>query len=244
MEKHVIVTGGAQGIGHNIATDLAKEGYQLTVFDADKEAIGECQKKYANIDFVLADISSEEQLLKAINQVKLIKLYAVINNAAIACNMPLGRLSLEDWNKVLAVNLTAPFLLVKHTAEFLAKNNGCVVNIASTRALMSEADTEAYSASKGGLLSLTHAMAVSLGPAIRVNAISPGWIETRHLKKSSIKEEPLHSEADKLQHPAGRVGKVDDISAMVKFLLSGQAGFITGQNFVIDGGMTRKMIYV
>ena len=109
------------------------------------------------------------------------------------------------------------------------------MNIASTRAGQSEANTEAYSASKGGIVALTHAMAISLGPDIRVNCISPGWIETD--------PEAVHSETDEAQHPCGRVGTPDDIAAMVAYLLSDRAGFISGQDFVIDGGMTKKMIY-
>ena len=109
---------------------------------------------------------------------------------------------------------------------------------------MSEANTEAYSASKGGIFALTHALAVSLGPDIRVNSISPGWIEVSELKKSSQRSSPVLSEADHLQHPSGRVGKATDISSTILFLINPENTFITGQNFIIDGGMTRKMIYV
>ncbi len=108
---------------------------------------------------------------------------------------------------------------------------------------MSEPHTEAYSASKGGLVALTHAMAASLGPQVRVNCISPGWIEVRDFKKRALRSAPDLTEADHRQHPAGRVGRPDDISSLAAFLASGEAGFITGQNFVVDGGMTRKMIY-
>jgi NAD(P)-dependent dehydrogenase (short-subunit alcohol dehydrogenase family) len=122
-------------------------------------------------------------------------------------------------------------------------NGGAIVTIASTRAFMSEPGTEAYTASKGGIVSLTHAMAVSLGPhRIRVNCISPGWIETRGRQYSKRQEKPLHSERDRLQHPVGRVGRPEDIAEACLFLAE-SAGFITGQNLIIDGGMTVKMIY-
>jgi NAD(P)-dependent dehydrogenase (short-subunit alcohol dehydrogenase family) len=116
--------------------------------------------------------------------------------------------------------------------------------IASTRALQSEPNGEAYAASKGGVVSLTHALAVSLGSDVRVNAISPGWIEVRDRQQKSRREEPVPSEADRMQHPAGRVGVPEDIASLVGYLLSPDAGFVTGQNFVVDGGMTKKMIYV
>jgi NAD(P)-dependent dehydrogenase (short-subunit alcohol dehydrogenase family) len=168
----------------------------------------------------------------------------LINNAAIMSNAPPTELELADWNRVLATNLTGPFLCAKHAAPYLKRHRGAIVNIASTRAFMSEANTEAYSASKGGLCALTHALAVSLGPAVRVNCVSPGWIETRPSRKKSRREIPQLSEADHLQHPAGRVGIPDDIAALVEFLVSDESGFITGANFMADGGMTRKMIYV
>ncbi len=167
-----------------------------------------------------------------------------MNNAAISRNRHIRDLSLEDWNAVLGVNLTGPFLLAKHAAPYLEIARGAVVNICSTRALMSEPNTEAYSASKGGLLALTHSLAVSLGPRVRVNAISPGWIEVSAYKKASLCKEPVLSAEDHAQHPAGRVGKPEDVARMVLFLLAEENSFITGQNFIVDGGMTKRMIYV
>jgi NAD(P)-dependent dehydrogenase (short-subunit alcohol dehydrogenase family) len=148
---------------------------------------------------------------------------------------PVTDLSLDEWRRVLDVNLTGAFLLAKHAAPRLRQAQGAIVNIASTRALMSEPDTEAYAASKGGLVALTHALAMSLGPKVRVNCISPGWIDTAG--------EEL-SEADHAQHPAGRVGRPEDVAELVAWLSSPKSEFVTGANFVIDGGMTRKMIYV
>jgi NAD(P)-dependent dehydrogenase (short-subunit alcohol dehydrogenase family) len=170
------------------------------------------------------------------------RLDALVCNAAIADphNTTLESLSLNHWNRVLAVNLGGPMLLAKHCAPYLRAHCGAIVNLVSTRAAQSEPDTEAYAASKGGLLALTHALAMSLGPEIRVNAVSPGWIDARD--PSLRRAEPL-SEADHAQHPAGRVGTVEDVAAMVAWLLSRNAGFVTGQEFVVDGGMTKKMIY-
>jgi NAD(P)-dependent dehydrogenase (short-subunit alcohol dehydrogenase family) len=242
--KTVLITGGAQGIGSCISRDLHLAGYQIVIFDNDEEAIREKQFKNTDVNYLNVDISSEEQIVAAIQKIDTSNLFALINNAAISANSTPTELKLEDWNRVISVNLSGPFLLTKHCAPFLNKNKGSIVNIASTRALMSEPNTEAYSASKGGLLSLTHALAMSLAPDIRVNSISPGWIEVGYLKKVSARTIFEHTEADKMQHPAGRVGIPEDISSMVKFLISEESGFITGQNFVIDGGMTRKMIYV
>ena len=186
---------------------------------------------------VVGDVGSESDVKDAIQEAvdTFGGLDALVNNAGIGITRPLEKLTLEEWNRVIGTNLTGTFLCAKHAAPHLRKSNGAIVNIASTRARQSEANTEAYSASKGGIVALTHAMAVSLGPDIRVNCISPGWIETD--------PEAVHSETDEAQHPCGRVGTPDDISAMAAYLLSDRAGFITGQDFVIDGGMTKKMIY-
>ena len=153
-------------------------------------------------------------------------------------------LTLQEWNKVLAVNLTGAFLCAKYAARHLKEAKGSIINICSTRAQMSEPNTEAYTASKGGIYALTHAMAVSLGPEVRVNSISPGWIDVSMNKKSSIRKPEKLTGMDHLQHPAGRVGQGEDIARMIEFLMAPKNNFITGQNFVVDGGMTKKMIYV
>ncbi len=150
---------------------------------------------------------------------------------------PLTRLTLSEWQRVIDINLTAGFLFARAAEKPLRKAKGAIVTIASTRALMSEPDTESYSASKGGIVALTHALAVSLAPDVRVNCISPGWIATEKFGRLRAK--------DHAQHPAGRVGKPEDIAEMVGFLLDAErSGFVTGANFVVDGGMTRKMIYL
>jgi NAD(P)-dependent dehydrogenase (short-subunit alcohol dehydrogenase family) len=145
---------------------------------------------------------------------------------------------------MLDVNLTGSFLVVKHAVRHLRAARGAIVNLASTRALQSEPHTEAYAACKGAIVALSHALAISLGPAIRVHCISPGWIATDELAPRDQRRAPKLSRADHAQHPVGRVGRPDDVAALCAWLLSDEAGFVTGQNYVIDGGMTRKMIYV
>ena len=149
---------------------------------------------------------------------------------------------MEEWDRVLAVNLRAPYMMARYCADELEKNRGAIVNIASTRALMSEPDTEPYAASKGGLLALTHSLAVSLGPKVRVNAISPGWIEVSDWKRSDRRKAPEHRPQDLAQHPAGRVGTPPDTAHACLFLASPAAGLITSANLVVDGGMTVRMI--
>ena len=169
----------------------------------------------------------------------------LINNAGIARNKPFLDLAAEDVDTGIGVNLRGTFLCSQAAARSMVARGrgGAIVNIASTRAFMSEAGTEAYTASKGGIVALTHAMAISLGPYnIRVNAISPGWIETSDWQFSPRARKPVHSEQDRLQHPVGRVGKPEDV-AQACFFLAEHAGFMTGQNITIDGGMSVKMIY-
>ncbi len=245
-DKVAIVTGGAQGIGRGIADRLANEGCRIVIADADAEALAELEREAPALACVQTDVSSE-QSVKNLIEVALARfgrLDFAVNNAGISANAPLEQLTLADWNRVVGVNLTGAFLIAKHASPHLRAARGAIVNIASTRATMSEANTEAYSASKGGLLALTHALAVSLGPDVRVNAVSPGWIETRDRQKTSARGTVAHSEADRAQHPVGRVGAPEDVAAMVAFLCSTESGFVTGQNFVVDGGMTKKMIYV
>ena len=163
------------------------------------------------------------------------QLDGVVSNAGIMIRKPIRQLTIAEWRRVLDVNLTAAFLLAKAAERPLTQTKGAFVSIASTRAAMSEPNTEAYSASKGGLVALTHALAISLAP-VRVNCVSPGWIATKDYDKLRRK--------DHAQHPAGRVGRPEDIAEVVAWLLDGErSGFVTGANFTIDGGMTRKMIY-
>ena len=245
--KNIIVTGGAQGIGKIISQQLLEKGFCVSVFEIDEEAILEFKEENnnENLAFFLTDVFDEENVRNSILQSaeKFGSISGLINNAAIQIDKPVTELSLKEWNRVIGTNLTGAFLCAKYAARFLEKSKGSMINISSTRAFQSEQNTEAYSASKGGILALTHALAMSLGPEINVNCISPGWIDVSGIKKKTKANQIKPSEADHLQHPAGRVGNPIDIANMVLFLLNPENDFITGQNFIIDGGMTKKMIY-
>ncbi len=236
----VLVTGGAHGIGRGIALRLLEDGFRVVIADIDEEAGRQLVIESAGeITTIKTDVADEESVRALFEQINADfgRLNGLINNAGIARAhaVPVDQLELADWNRMLATNLTGVFLCSKYGIPLLRTCRGAIVNIASTRALQSEANTEAYSAGKGGVVALTHAMAMSLGPQIRVNCISPGWI---HVTDDSLQPR------DHAQHPAGRVGIPEDIAGLAAYLISEQAGFITGQNLVVDGGMTRKMIYV
>lgn len=247
-ERVAIITGGAQGIGKAIARQFLLDGMAVVIADNDDEAGHETRDEFQTLGSVLyvpCDVSDEQQVCElvdnAIDQYQ--RLDVLVNNAGITCFKPFEQTTLDDWNAVIGVNLTGSFLCARYASVHLRQAHGNIINIASTRALMSEPDTVAYSASKGGMLALTHSLAVSLGPDVRVNCISPGWIEVSDWKKRAERTTPQLSGRDHLQHPAGRVGTPEDIASMASYLVSPAAGFITGANFVVDGGMTRKMIY-
>lgn len=225
-----LVTGGAHGIGAGIAAHLAQKGWRVVT--ADLKPAPDAPGRH-----VVADIAEEAAVAELVEGIAARegRLDAMVCNAGIMVRKPVEELSLAEWQRVLGTNLTSTFLLARAGAKLLrASGRGAIVTIASTRAHMSEPNTESYSASKGGLLALTHALAVSLGPAIRVNCVSPGWID--------VAGEDLRPE-DHAQHPAGRVGRVEDIAALVAWLAGPEAGFVTGSELISDGGMTRKMIY-
>ena len=249
--KVVAITGGAQGIGRGIAFAFAEAGYAVSLADPDadagQEAVTKVRERGAKAIFAQTDVAKEADVQRWIDRTvdELGCPDVLVNNAGILRNGPFLDLPVEDFDRVIAVNLRGTFLAAQHTARRMVARGrgGAIINIASTRAFMSEPGTEAYTASKGGIVALTHGMAISLGPHdIRVNAISPGWIETRDWQYTPQAETPVHSERDCLQHPVGRVGKPEDIAEACLFLAE-HAGFMTGQNITIDGGMTVKMIY-
>ncbi|MFD1139765.1 SDR family oxidoreductase [Larkinella insperata] len=246
----VIVTGGAQGIGRVTTQYLLTHGYQVAIWENDTEALKDfsetLQGTNAQAQVIPCDITSEIAIKDAVRETldRFGQINHLVNNAAVMVEKPLDRFSLDDWNTVISTNLTGPFLCAKYTAPHLAEQHGSIVNLCSTRAFQSEPDTFAYSASKGGIFALTHSLAISLGPDVRVNCISPGWIDVSALKKKGKAHKEALRPEDHAQHPVGRVGQADDIARMVLFLIYDANSFITGQNFTIDGGMTRKMIYV
>ncbi|UCH53345.1 MAG: SDR family oxidoreductase [Pseudomonadota bacterium] len=243
------ITGGGQGIGKAIAQRLLRDGWAAVIAEVDEEAGRQTEaelKALGPVRFQHVDVAVESQVRSAIGGTvaEFARIDALVNNAGISRNVPLADLALEDWQRVLGVNLTGAMLCARHAAPHLRAAHGTIVNIASTRAYMSEANTEAYSASKGGLVALTHALAVSLGPEVRVNCVSPGWIDVSAWRKRGAVKQATLSAADHSQHPVGRVGRPEDVAACVAYLLSEEAGFVTGANLTLDGGMTRKMIYV
>jgi len=239
--KHVIVTGGANGIGRCIAESFLREGAEVTVIDIDKHTGEQLQKRYEKLRFYHGDIAEKTVLEHFVNSLSH-PVDCLINNACISRRGLYSGCSYDDFEYVQRVGVTAPYYLTSLLLQTqLLSHGAAIINISSTRAYQSQPDTESYSAAKGGITALTHAMAVSLAGKARVNSISPGWIETTTCQENTVK--PEHSQQDKRQHPSGRVGKPEDIAEMVLYLCSDKAEFITGENITIDGGMSRLMIY-
>ena len=221
-DKIAIVTGGAKGIGKCIADEFRNHGATVYVIDRQEgeHFVGDIAKQEILETFV-ADILTKHD-----------KVDYIINNA-LPLMKGIDECTYEEFQYAISVGVTAPFYLVKLLKEHLAEG-ASIINISSSRDRMSQPQTESYTAAKGGIAALTHALAVSLAGKARVNSISPGWIDTAYT---------VHQGADAIQQPAGRVGNPMDIANMVVFLCSDKAGFITGENICIDGGMTKQMIY-
>lgn len=235
-----IVTGAANGIGRAIAHHLLDAGWRIGAVDVAKAALAHAFSRQApGVEIIVGDVAKEATAERTVAVVikRFGRLDGIVSNAGIMHRVPLRRHTLADWRRVIDVNLTAAYLFARTAEKPLRRAKGAFITIASTRSLMSEPNTESYSASKGGLIALTHALAISLAPDVRVNCVSPGWIETKNYH--ALRRQ------DHAQHPAGRVGRPEDVAELVTYLLDGtRSGFITGANFVVDGGMTRKMIYV
>ncbi len=222
-DKVVVVTGGAHGIGKCIVDTFKDKGAKVAVIDINEN------------EYFVGDVGNikclEAFCQKVINDFKHVDY--IINNAK-PIFKGLDECSYEEFNYALNVGITAPFMIVKLLKDYL-NDNASIINISSTRASMSQPQSESYSAAKGGLSSLTHALAISLADKARVNSIAPGWI--------LVDDEEEISTKDKNQHPVKRVGNVEDIASLVLFLCSNEAGFITGENINVDGGMSKLMIY-
>ena len=245
-DKVCVVTGGANGIGLCILREFAKQGAKVAFVDLDQaageKALAELKAGGAEGLFYAGDIA-EAAVLEGFAK-EVIGTYGrvdyLINNACLSRKGIISGCGYDDFNYVLKVGVTAPYLLAKLFKDHFGPG-GAIVNIASTRALMSQPDRESYTAAKGGISALTHSLAVSLAGKVRVNCISPGWIDVRANDDPDF--ERYHSPADQQQHPVGRVGKPMDIARVVMFLCDAENGFITGENIIVDGGMTKQMIY-
>ncbi|NGZ74618.1 SDR family NAD(P)-dependent oxidoreductase [Saccharibacillus alkalitolerans] len=239
----VIVTGAAQGIGRTVAKRYAEQGARLVLADTQEAegaaAAAEIRNAGGEAIFVPCDVSQEADITHLMRET--IEAYGridiLVNNAGFGIWKSPYELSVKEWDDVLNTNVRGTFLATREAALHMRKNGkGSVVNLCSTRAHMSEPNFEAYAASKGAILSLTHSLAISLGDdGIRVNCISPGWIETKDYDQ--LREE------DHKQHPIGRVGTTDDVARACLYVTHPDNTFLTGAELVLDGGMTRKMIY-
>lgn len=241
--KIVIITGGEHGIGRSISIAFAQKGARVIIAglktEYGNELADSINKEGGRARFVCTDVRSKDSIQSLFASIELNEagVDVLINNAGKGIWVSPYDLDVDAWDDVLNTNLRGTFLMSREAARWMKRRGGgAIVNIASTRAFMSEPNSEAYAASKGGIVALTHALAASLAPDhIQVNCISPGWIETGDY--DALKP------SDHLQHFAGRVGRPEDIARACLFLSDPANNFISGTNLTIDGGMTRKMIY-
>lgn len=243
MNKRVFITGGALGIGRALVQTFTAAGCRVAFCDTNEEA-AQTLVEQTNARFFTVDVRDKISLESCMQQLftEWGDLDVVINNVGVGNFASITENTVEAFDEVLAINLrpvfiTARLLAIHRKQQQCGKQYGRIINLCSTRYLMSEPGTEGYSASKGGIYSLTHALAVSLSEfGITVNCISPGWVENYHYDTLTV--------GDHEQHPSGRVGKPEDIARMCLFLCQEENNFINGENITIDGGMTKKMIYV
>ncbi|UOQ92986.1 SDR family oxidoreductase [Halobacillus shinanisalinarum] len=243
-EETVLITGASNGIGRGLALSYADEGATVVMCDIDEEhgrqLVGEIREKGQQCYFFKCDVSQVSDIEHLFQQLdeKALEITILINNAGASEFKSLFDLQVKEWDQLINTNLRSVFLFSKYAAERWKANHtpGRIVNMASTRAFMSEPNSEGYAASKGGITAITHALAASLAEtSIRVNSISPGWIQTDHYDQLR--------QVDHNQHLARRVGTPEDIAKACFYLTDGANDFVTGENIVVDGGMTRKMIY-
>lgn len=242
--KVAIITGAGGGIGRTLAKAYAEQGATVVLIDKDERGLQQTRDLLVNSGYepftYKLDLSQPDEIESVMKEIKasLGRVNILINNAGLGVFKSPYDLTIEEWDYVINTNLRGTFLCSREAAKIMRTHGGgAIVNISSTRALMSEANSEAYAASKGGILSLTHALAVSFGPDhITVNTVCPGWIETGDYNQ-------LRPE-DHQQHPSMRVGKPEDIARACFYLTDPKNDFVTGTFITVDGGMTRKMIYV
>jgi NAD(P)-dependent dehydrogenase (short-subunit alcohol dehydrogenase family) len=241
MERIICITGGTNGIGRGLVKAFAEKGWIVEFMDIDESGLGfaeELNGQGHKTRFHKVDVGDHAAVAGAFSKIGADhgKVDVMINNAGVSKFKSFWELEPEEWDRILSVNLGSVFHCSREAAKLMKDGGGSIINLSSTRAFMSERDTEAYSATKGGIYSLSHSLAITLSEfGIRVNSISPGWIATEDYE--SLRD------IDHAQHPAGRVGKPEDIARACLFLSDPENDFITGENLIIDGGMSRKMIY-
>jgi NAD(P)-dependent dehydrogenase (short-subunit alcohol dehydrogenase family) len=242
--KVVVVTGGANGIGRSVVSAYAKKGAQVLIADVDensgKKTESELKQEGFDVLFVQTDVRNPSDISNLMKTAKNTfgRVDVLINNAGKGLFKSLYEVTVDEWDDIIQTNLRSVFLCSREAAKYMRDNKegGAIVNIASTRAMMSEPNSEGYAATKGGIVAITHALAASLSnERIIVNAISPGWIHTGDYSQLTT--------LDHEQHLSNRVGRPEDIARACLYLTAKENDFVTGINLVVDGGMTRKMIY-